>query len=57
MAHTFTGPAVYTEAGKFQKVSFEDTAKGKGDYVRQADNGWVAMVRHLLRQRLDPQDQ
>ncbi|MCG8996087.1 membrane protein insertase YidC [Laribacter hongkongensis] len=48
MAHTFTGPAVYTEAGKFQKVSFEDLAKGKGDYVRQADNGWVAMVQHYF---------
>ncbi|ACO76213.1 YidC [Laribacter hongkongensis HLHK9] len=48
MAHTFTGPAVYTETGKFQKVSFEDLAKGKGDYVRQADNGWVAMVQHYF---------
>lgn len=44
--HTFTGPAVYTEAGKFQKVSFEDIAKGKQGHVREARDGWIAMVQH-----------
>jgi len=44
--HTFTGPAVYTEAGKFQKVSFEDIAKGKQEHVREAQDGWIAMVQH-----------
>jgi len=44
--HTFTGPAIYTEAGKFQKVSFEDIAKGKQDHVREAQDGWIAMVQH-----------
>lgn len=44
--HTFTGPAVYTEAGKFQKASFEDIAKGKQDHVREAQDGWIAMVQH-----------
>jgi YidC/Oxa1 family membrane protein insertase len=43
---TFTGPAVYTEAGKFQKVSFSDIAKGKTDYIKQAKDGWLAMVQH-----------
>ncbi|MDN0076762.1 membrane protein insertase YidC [Crenobacter sp. SG2303] len=47
-AHTFTGPAVYTTDGKFQKVSFDDLTKGKGDYVKNADNGWVAMVQHYF---------
>ena len=44
--HTFTGPAIFTETGKFQKVSFEDIAKGKQDHVREAQDGWIAMVQH-----------
>ncbi len=44
--YTFTGPAVYTDAGKFQKVSFEDIAKGKQGHVREAQDGWIAMVQH-----------
>jgi len=47
-AHTFTGPAVYTQGEAFQKVSFEDLGKGKGEYVKNADNGWVAMVQHYF---------
>lgn len=45
---TFTGPAVYTEAGKFQKLDFEDLAKNKADHVKAADNGWVAIVQHYF---------
>jgi len=45
---TFTGPAVYTEQGKFQKIKFEDIEKGKADFVKQADDGWVAMVQHYF---------
>ncbi|MEW5769213.1 MAG: membrane protein insertase YidC [Pseudomonadota bacterium] len=44
--HTFTGPAVYTEAGKFQKASFEDIAAGKQEHVKQAKDGWLGMVQH-----------
>ena len=28
---TFTGPAIYTEAKKFQKIDFKDIDKGKAD--------------------------
>ena len=45
---TFTGPAVYTEAQKFQKVDFKDIAKGSAGHEKQADNGWVAMVQHYF---------
>ncbi len=48
MAYTFTGPAVYTEAGKFQKIKFEDLDKGKAEFVKQADNGWVGMLQHYF---------
>jgi YidC/Oxa1 family membrane protein insertase len=45
---TFTGPAVFTEAQKFQKIDFKDIERGKAEYQRSADNGWVAMVQHYF---------
>jgi len=45
---TFTGPAVYTEAKKYQKVDFSDIEKGKADVEKQATNGYVAMVQHYF---------
>jgi YidC/Oxa1 family membrane protein insertase len=45
---TFTGPAVYTEAQKYQKVAFKDIEKGKVDVEKQATNGYVAMVQHYF---------
>jgi YidC/Oxa1 family membrane protein insertase len=45
---TFTGPAVYTEAQKFQKVEFKDIAKGSTSHEKAADSGWVAMVQHYF---------
>ncbi|MEO8156004.1 MAG: membrane protein insertase YidC, partial [Rhizobacter sp.] len=45
---TFTGPAIYTEASKFKKIDFKDIEKGKADYDKSADNGWVAMVQHYF---------
>ena len=44
----YTGPAVYTQEKKFQKVAFEDIAKGKADHVKTANDGWVAMVQHYF---------
>ncbi|HTF14389.1 MAG TPA: membrane protein insertase YidC, partial [Burkholderiales bacterium] len=48
MAQTYTGAAVYTEQSKFQKVGFEDIAKGKTPYPKTADNGWIAMIQHYF---------
>ena len=45
---TFTGPAFYTEAKKFQKVDFSDIEKGKADFVTASPDGWVAMVQHYF---------
>ena len=45
---TFTGPAVYTEAKKYQKVEFTDIKKKKADYEKTANNGYVAMVQHYF---------
>ncbi|HEU4459515.1 MAG TPA: membrane protein insertase YidC [Methylibium sp.] len=45
---SFTGPAIYTDAGKFQKMDFTDIEKGKAEHVKTADSGWVAMVQHYF---------
>ncbi len=42
----FTGPAMYTEAGKFQKIAFTDIEKGKQDYQKTAQDGWIGIVQH-----------
>ncbi len=45
---TFTGPAVYTEAKKYQKVEFKDIDNNKVDIEKSAVNGYVAMVQHYF---------
>lgn len=45
---TFTGPAVFTDAEKYQKLDFADVAKGKAKFATKADNGWLAMVQHYF---------
>jgi YidC/Oxa1 family membrane protein insertase len=45
---TFTGPAIYTEAKKYQKVEFKTIENNKVDVEKQATNGYVAMVQHYF---------
>ncbi len=45
---TYTGVSVYTDGGKYEKVSFDDIEKKKAKFVTQADNGWVGMVQHYF---------
>ena len=45
---TFTGPAIYTEAKKYQKVEFADIKKKKVDIETQSSTGYVAMVQHYF---------
>ncbi|WP_300646571.1 membrane protein insertase YidC [Paenalcaligenes sp.] len=45
---TFTGPVVYSEDDKFQKIGFSDIDKNKAKYTQSADNGWVGMVQHYF---------
>jgi YidC/Oxa1 family membrane protein insertase len=45
----YYGPAVYTAADKFQKISFEDIQKKKDDASpRQATDGWIAILQHYF---------
>ncbi|WP_394792325.1 membrane protein insertase YidC [Rhodoferax sp.] len=45
---TFTGPAVYTDAKKYQKVDFKKIEENKVDIEKQSANGYVAMVQHYF---------
>ena len=45
---TFTGPAIFTEAQKYQKIEFKDIENNTVDVEKQATNGFVAMVQHYF---------
>ncbi len=45
---TYTGPVVYTDEKKFQKVDFSDIEKGKGDYAKAASDGWAGIIQHYF---------
>jgi YidC/Oxa1 family membrane protein insertase len=45
---TFTGPAVYTDEHKYEKVKFEDIDKNKVDIPKESSGGYVAMVQHYF---------
>ncbi len=53
---TFTGPAIYTEAEKFQKLDFDDIDEGKAKHVTKADSGWIAIVQHYFVSAFLPKD-
>lgn len=45
---TFTGPAVYTDKEKFQKIDFSEIEKGKASFAKQSNDGWVSMLQHYF---------
>ncbi|MDD2711446.1 MAG: membrane protein insertase YidC [Simplicispira sp.] len=45
---TFTGPAVYTDEKKYQKVEFKSINEGKVDIEKSSTNGYAAMVQHYF---------
>ena len=56
MVSTFTGPAVYTDAEKYQKIAFSDIASNSAKFAKTADNGWLAMVQHYFVSAWVPKD-
>ncbi len=44
--HTYTGPAYYDNANKFQKFEFKDLKTQEAP--KKADSGWVAMIQHYF---------
>lgn len=53
---TYTGPAIYTEQEKFEKIEFSSIDKGKAKYPQNADNGWIAMLQHYFLAAWLPED-
>jgi len=45
---TYTGAAVYTDKEKFKKVEFSAIEKGKTEYPKQADDGWIGILQHYF---------
>lgn len=45
---TYTGPAIYSEENKFEKVKFTDIDKGNASYQSQSNSGYIAMVQHYF---------
>jgi YidC/Oxa1 family membrane protein insertase len=45
---TFTGPAFYTSAKKYQKITFKDINKGDPSFQTSSPDGYVAMVQHYF---------
>jgi YidC/Oxa1 family membrane protein insertase len=45
---TFTGPAIYTNEKKYQKVEFPQIDKNSTDFIKTAKDGYVAMVQHYF---------
>ena len=43
---TFTGPAVFTQEKKYQKIEFKDIENNKVDIQTKSNYGYVAMVQH-----------
>ena len=56
MYNTFTGPALYTQEDKFQKLSFDSLKNGEKDYPTYAQEGWVAMIQHYFLSAWVPED-
>jgi YidC/Oxa1 family membrane protein insertase len=49
MVSTFTGPAFYTEQGKYAKIDFSDIEKNKASKIPpKGGDGWAAMVQHYF---------
>ena len=53
---SYTGPTLYTDADKYQKLTFEEIEKGKADHSTKADNGWVAISQHFFVSAFIPAD-
>lgn len=45
---TYTGVEVYTSKNKLEKVKFTDIDKGKLEYPKQSDNGWIGILQHYF---------
>ncbi|MBI2755036.1 MAG: membrane protein insertase YidC, partial [Betaproteobacteria bacterium] len=47
-AQSFFGYAVYSDEKKFQKIPLAEVEKGKADYLKQAQTGWLGFIQHYF---------
>jgi len=47
MMATYTGPALYTDQDKFQKVHFDDVS-GSKPFKKSSSDGWIGMLQHYF---------
>ena len=45
---TFTGPAIYSEQKKYQKIEFDQIKDDKASFEKSSTAGYVAMVQHYF---------
>ncbi|MDI9335806.1 MAG: membrane protein insertase YidC [Gammaproteobacteria bacterium] len=45
---TYTGPAIYTDNKKFQKIEFSDIESGKAQFDKSATVGYISMIQHYF---------
>ncbi|MGD9943849.1 MAG: membrane protein insertase YidC [Burkholderiaceae bacterium] len=54
---TYTGPVIFTEADRFQKVDFSSIDKEKAKHSVQANDGWAGIIQHyFVSAWIPPQD-
>ncbi|MDA9719321.1 membrane protein insertase YidC, partial [Betaproteobacteria bacterium] len=44
--NTYTGPVIYTESRKFEKVPFSDIEESKQEHVQISNDGWFGIIQH-----------
>jgi len=45
---TYTGPTLYTSQDHYEKLTFENIAKGKAEHATKATDGWIAISQHFF---------
>jgi len=45
---TYTGPAIYTDKDKYEKMDFAGIAKNSLNLPKTADNGWAGVLQHYF---------
>ena len=48
VASTYMGWAVYSDAERFQKVTFSEIDKNSAEYVKSANDGWISYIQHFF---------
>ena len=45
---TFSGPVIYTDERKFEKIDFDDIIDGSAEHAGVAPDGWLGIIQHYF---------